>query len=164
MSNRLNAFINLKAWERSNLDLNPLSYGIHRPTIKCSIQWNHPVYDSDILNPLESAQGASLLIVVYFNPRDSDYSYIRNYSTKHTHTNAHTFCRLVKAVTTLVTVVRSPGENSNNIFSNLISMSCPPSILAGIRYLNVSEHGFKTWKTKRVFVRVDSCNKLEESS
>ena len=38
MSNRLNALINLKARVRSNLDLNTLSYGIHRPSIKCSIQ------------------------------------------------------------------------------------------------------------------------------
>lgn len=84
MSNRLNALINLKAWVRSNLDLNPLSYGIHRLTIKSSVQWNHPVYDSDILNPLESAQGASLLIVVYFNPRDSEIT------KQNAHTQTHT--------------------------------------------------------------------------
>ena len=34
-----------------------------------------------------------------------------------------TFCCPVNAVTTLLTVVKSPGENSNTISSNVIEMS-----------------------------------------
>ena len=44
-----------------------------------------------------------------------------------------TLCWLVKAVTTLLTVVRSAGENSNIISSNSITMSCPPVLEAGIK-------------------------------
>ena len=57
-----------------------------------------------------------------------------------------TFCCPVNAVTTLLTVVKSPGENSNTISSNVIEMSWPPSVEAGVKYLNDNEQGFKTWK------------------
>lgn len=57
-----------------------------------------------------------------------------------------TFCCPVSAVTTLLTVVRSPGENSNTISSNVIVIPWPPSLVAGVKYSNVREQGFKTWK------------------
>ena len=37
--------------------------------------------------------------------------------------NKQTFCCPVSAVTTLLTVVKSPGENSNTISSSVIAMS-----------------------------------------
>lgn len=62
-----------------------------------------------------------------------------------------TFCCPVNAVTTLLTVVKSPGENSNTISSNVIEMSWPPSVEAGVKYLNDNEQGFKTWKKQFPF-------------